>query len=231
MAKFGQNVLTSHGDSWSRQRKVVASVINERISRTVFDETVHQTKGLISELEESAADGITDSHRLFDMGKKITINVLSGAGMGARVAWNDDSTETPKPGFKQTYIQSVKALMDGIQGPLILPQWVLLNWPKSFPGSKMMRSTGSAVQEFPAHTTAMLERERERSRTSNYTGTRHNIMSQLLQASEHGEDSSVEKSGRNTLSDEEMMSNLFIFTAAGFDTTVRPQDSTYFILL
>lgn len=223
MAKFGQNVLTSNGDSWTRQRKVVASVINERISKTVFEESIEQARGMLTELEEAAVDGVVDTDRLFDMAKKITINVLSGAGMGASVSWKDDRILKPKPGFKQTYIQSVKALLDGITGPLLFPQWLLLNYPASFPGSELMRSIGIAVEEFPPHTTSMLDRERERLRTKNSAGTRNNIMAQLVQASEQGEDLVPEKTDarHKALSDEETTSNLFIFTAAGFDTTVR----------
>lgn len=224
MAKFGQNVLTSNGDSWSRQRRVVASVINERISRTVFDESVEQTNGLIKELEASAINGSIDSNSLFDMAKKITINVLSGAGMGASVAWSDEQVNRPEPGFKQTYIQSVKALLDGIKGPILFPQWMLLNYPGWLPGSQAMVSTGNAVKEFPVHTTKMLERERARIRENHSIGTKNNILSQLVQASEQGEELNGEKvvTGRKVLSDEETTSNLFIFTGAGFDTTVSP---------
>lgn len=79
MGRFGQNVLTSDGESWARQRKVVAGVINERISKTVFNESFHQTDGLLDEVLGDKKVG--ETNRIFDMMKKITINVLSGAGM------------------------------------------------------------------------------------------------------------------------------------------------------
>lgn len=52
------------------------------------------------------------------------------------------------------------------------------------------------------------------------TETRNNIMSQLLHASEQSENSASDKNSQKALSDEEMMGNLFVFTGAGFDTTV-----------
>jgi len=72
------------------------------------------------------------------------------------------------------------------------------------------------VKEFPTHTEDMMNQERQRSSTSKDGNTRNNIMSQLLQASE-------ENSGKTgkALSEEEIMGNLFIFTAAGFDTTAN----------
>lgn len=212
MQRFGNNVLSSDGDVWARQRKVVASTITERISRTVFNESILQAEGLLSEVVGNA--GKSETTKLFDMMKKITINVLSGAGMGESVEWKDDKNSSPEPGFKMTYIQAVNVVIDAVTGPIILPQWFLDNYPTFLPGSKYLRTAGYAFEEFPIHTKALLEREKEKNSLEGKT--RSNIMSQLLQASE-----SETKSGERVLSDEEMIGNLFIFTAAGFDTTAN----------
>ena len=224
MAKFGHNVLTSNGDRWSRQRKIIASVINERVSKAVFNESIRQTTGLLNEVTSTVEeDDAAETNKLFDMAKKITIHVLSGAGMGASVPWEDDANERPKQGFKQTYIQSVKSVIHNVTGPILLPQWFLSNYPRSFPGYENLKSLSYAMQEFPVHTMGMLEKERERTK-ANGSGTRSNIMSQLLQASERpiDEDAKTAKGDQTkALSDEEMMGNLFVFTAAGFDTTAN----------
>ncbi|EME43155.1 cytochrome P450 monooxygenase-like protein [Dothistroma septosporum NZE10] len=213
MARFGHNVLTSDGDSWARQRKVVASTINERISRTVFKESIEQTQGLLGEVIGNGEEG--ETAKLFDMMKKITINVLSGAGMGTSVPWSDEENARlkPKEGFRLTYMEAVKVVIDCIAGPIILPKWFLDNYPSFLPGHKLMKSLSYALDEFPSHTMDLLEQEKQR--TENSDGqTRSNIMSQLLQASEGDK-------GGKALSDDEMMGNLFIFTAAGFDTTAN----------
>ncbi len=215
MARFGQNVLTSTGESWSRQRKVVAGVINERISKTVFNESIHQTKGLLDEVLGHGKAG--ETNRLFDMMKKITINVLSGAGMGTSVDWKDNVNDEPSPGFKMTYIEAVKHVIQGVAGPIILPQWFLSNYPSFLPGYKTLKSLSYAVMEFPIHTRNMLNQERLRT-VAAHGETRSNIMSQLLHASEQGDG---EQKGVKALSEEEMLGNLFIFTAAGFDTTAN----------
>lgn len=214
MAKFGHNVLTSNGDRWARQKKVVASVINERISKAVFNESIRQTHGLIDEVHNVAAEE-AGTNKLFDMIKKITIHVLSGAGMGVSVQWSSQEMAKPRPGFKMTYIEAVKVVIEGITGPIILPQWLLSNYPSFLPGHHLMNSVSHAIREFPVHTQEMLAQERQRSKSSKEE-TRSNIMSQLLQASDSGAD------GKGSmLSDEEMMGNLFVFTAAGFDTTAN----------
>lgn len=214
MGKFGPNVLTSHGESWARQRKVVASVINERISRTVFNESIGQTSGLLDELLGEGSAG--ESNRVFDMMKKITINVLSGAGMGTSVDWKDDANERPSPGYKMTYIEAVKSVINNVGGPIILPQWFLSNYPTFLPGHQTLKSLSYAMVEFPQHTRNLLDQERQRT-VAALGETRSNIMSQLLHASDQGEDNK----GGKALSEDEMMGNLFIFTAAGFDTTAN----------
>ncbi|RYP46895.1 hypothetical protein DL769_011362 [Monosporascus sp. CRB-8-3] len=216
MGVFGHNVLTDNGDRWAKQRKIVASVINERISKTVFDESVRQTRGMISEIfAVGTQDRATSagSNKMFDMLKKVTIHVLSGAGLGASVPWRNEDAEKPRPGFKMTYIESAKAVMEAVTGPIILPPALLTHWPSWMPGAPKMKQIGVAKLEFPQHTNALLDEERRRS--SEKSASRSNIMSQMIRASE--QDPSTGKG----LSDEEMVGNLFIFTAAGFETTAN----------
>jgi len=79
MSRFGHNVLTTNGDRWARQRKIIATVINERISKAVFNESIRQTDGLLDEVFRNSApfDAAGESNKIFDMIKKITIHVLS----------------------------------------------------------------------------------------------------------------------------------------------------------
>ncbi|KAK7751220.1 hypothetical protein SLS62_006765 [Diatrype stigma] len=221
MGVFGHNILTDNGDQWARQRKIVASVITERISKSVFEESVRQTRGMIQEVLSAAPSSpqpeasSATSNNLFDMIKKITIHVLSGAGMGANVPWKNEDGEKPPPGYKMTYIESAKVVMESVTGPIILPPLLLAWWPSWFPGYKKMQQLGIAKREFPKHTELLLDEERQR--TSDKSIGRSNIMSQMIQASE--QDPGAEKAV--TLSQEEMIGNLFIFTAAGFETTAN----------
>lgn len=215
MGQFGGNVLIANDDSWANQRKVVASVINERISKTVFNESIRQTEGLLGEVYDKADGKTSDTNQLFDMMKKITIHVLSGAGMGASVEWQNNANDKPREGYKLTYIESCKAVLNGLAGPIILPIWLLENWPKFLPGHEFMQAFAPAMVEFPIHTKHLLNEERKR--TNMHGGeTKSSIMSQLLQASEKSD-----KAGNALLSEDEMIGNLFIFTAAGFDTTAN----------
>jgi len=85
-----------------------------------------QTESMLTELFPSETSRIaktaSETARLFDMMKKITIHVLSGAGMGVSASWTDDSNKKPREGYKLTYIQAVKIIIDAITGPIILPK-------------------------------------------------------------------------------------------------------------
>jgi cytochrome P450 len=214
MGKFGPNVVTENGESWAKQRKVIASVVNDRISKAVFGESIRQTDSLLAEVYDNADGQNSDTNQLFDMMKKITINVLSGAGMGASVDWRSDANDQPRKGYKMTYIETCKIVIDAIIGPIILPQWLLKNWPRFLPGHEYLTSLGQAIEEFPLHTKHLIEQERQRA-SAHGVGTKSNIMSQLLQASEGDVKAS------KALSEDEVLSNLFIFTAAGFETTAN----------
>lgn len=214
MGQFGRNIITDNDEKWAKQRKVVASVVNERISKEVFGESARQTDGLLAEVYDDADGGTSDTNQLFDMMKKITINVLSGAGMGNSVEWKSSEEDKPREGYKMTYIEACKMVMDAVVGPIILPLSLMDNWPKFLPGHGYLKSLGNAMKEFPAHTKHLIEQERQRASVHG-GGAKSNIMSQLLQASEGDA-----KAGK-ALSEEEMLGNLFIFTAAGFDTTAN----------
>lgn len=219
MSRFGHNVVSTDGDRWARQRKIVASVINERISRVVFNESIRQTDGLLKEVNETATGGVVETNKLFDMAKKVTIHVLNRAGMGTSVSWNDNQTEKPEQGFHFTYTQAVKVLIINLIDAVFLPAWLVSNYPSFLPGHNYLKDLSYAVKEFPIHTSKLVEQERQRAKTGEGRDTRNNVMSQLLQASAQSVDPYSSKKS-NTLSDEEITGNLFFFTAAGFDTTV-----------
>lgn len=89
MSRFGGNLLTADGDDWHRQRRVVAGTITERISKAVWQESVVQTESMIEEVfggtGQSSVGKKAETKRMFDYMKKITINVLSGVGMGESI--------------------------------------------------------------------------------------------------------------------------------------------------
>ncbi|KAK4565721.1 hypothetical protein LTR86_003569 [Recurvomyces mirabilis] len=120
LARFGHSLLTSNGEKWAKQRKIVAGIINERVSKAVSAESIQQTDGLLREVCSVSDDG-AETTKLFDMMKKLTMNVLSGATMRRSVPFNDTEPEKLQAGFMLTYVEAIKVLVKAVAGPMALP--------------------------------------------------------------------------------------------------------------
>ena len=213
LGQFGPNVLNTNGDKWARHRRIVTAVIDERISKTVFEESIRQAHGLLDELSSSSRGkpDSMESPRLFDMLKNITIHVLIGASMGTGVPWAEE-TQRPELDFKMTYKESLAMVVTNLVGAVMIPTSILTRWPSWLPGYQKMSIIGCAKVEIQKRSKMILDQERNRM-ASGQRSTRNNIMSKLLQASGDGSGSG------QVLSEAEMIGNLFILTAAGFETT------------
>jgi cytochrome P450 len=212
LGQFGPNVMTTNGPIWARHRRIVSSVIDERISKTVFEESIQQSLGLLDELfADSSPDFSTaETLDLFNMLKKLTIHVLMVSGMGKEVPWQDGKHDTPEPGYTMSSIESLNTVVANLVGLGIFPTAILLKWPRWLPWYRIMTKVGHAKDEVAKRTRSMLKERYEQQ--DQMARSDANIISKLVHASE-----SI-ASGQS-LSEDEMVSNLFIFTAAGFETT------------
>ncbi|EER23834.1 hypothetical protein CPC735_052040 [Coccidioides posadasii C735 delta SOWgp] len=217
MSKFGSNVLTTSGAVWARQRKIIASVINEKISGVVFDESVRQAAGFIEEFGESkpgdigsrstkanrVIDGVT--YKTFDMVKKITIHVLSRAGMGVTRPWRDDGRQIRSSAAKADHDEdsrlkfdrALQMILANLVSATLVPEQILSHWPFFLPGAREMRDLASAVRHLPRMFRDMLGQEAP------------------VTDSFHG---SSDKEPSTKIN---IIRNLFIFNAAGFDTSAN----------
>ncbi|KAI0010166.1 hypothetical protein F4779DRAFT_639665 [Xylariaceae sp. FL0662B] len=123
LGQYGPNVSTSNRDKWARHRRIVSSVIDERISKAVFDESIHQTSGLLEEafLRSGGKPGFTETSPLFDMLKKISVHVLLSPGMGIKVPRRTEEEQSPEPGYKMTHVEPLTTVVASIVGAVILP--------------------------------------------------------------------------------------------------------------
>lgn len=247
MRIFGDNLITSEGEHWSRQRRLVARNVNEKISGLVWDEAGVQTREMVGVYEEESG-GVTAE--VAEGLKGVAINVLGVAGYGVRRGWRESRGAVAlaaggeveagrvqrnnvvggeenkgkgkgkegeaNGGFKLTYIEATRLAIDHIVEASLLPTWIfLLSWMP-----EAMKRIGYAKQEFAAHTQGMLDRERERVQSGE--SERVNMLSMLVKESDSqtaGDGKGDDKSAG--LTEDEIMGNLFVFTAAGFDTTAN----------
>ena len=215
---FGPNLLTTNGETWARQRKLIAPNINEKISGLVFGESVQQARQMLSSHMEDFK-GVTDE-TMKGM-KQIAINVLGVAGLGISRPWKEEKSDRPK-GYRMTYMEATKAVVENLIEAAVFPA-KLLTLPIFAPS---WQDIGHAKNEFPLHTRTMLENEKKLQEDS--PEPRNNLMAMLVRLSDSSkanekaeEKSNLASRDSQVLSEEEILGNLFIFTSAGFDTTAN----------
>ncbi|EXJ74386.1 uncharacterized protein A1O5_02682 [Cladophialophora psammophila CBS 110553] len=215
---FGPSLITSDGENWARQRRLIAPNINEKISGLVFGESCRQAREMLASYMDDLR-GVTDD-TMRGM-KQIAINVLGTAGFGISQPWKEEKSSRPK-GYRMTYMEATKTVVESIIEAAVMPA-KLLTLPIFAPS---WQNIGHAKNEFPLHTREMLENERKLQYDS--PEPRSNLMSMLVRLSDsskpngdlHSKAGELSKSSQ-VLSEEEILGNLFIFTSAGFDTTAN----------
>ncbi|KAK1463533.1 hypothetical protein CMEL01_13602 [Colletotrichum melonis] len=247
MGFLGSNILTSNGESWSRQRRVVAPVLNERISPEVYKATARQAESFVNNILSSPSTSTpsmttataTTSTTIQGL-RTIAINVLT------KIAYGDNKpfAITPLPGdpsAPMSYVDAISLCTELLDLAAFIPIRIL-RLPFM---SNVVQTLGAALHRLPGLTVDMLDRERRRLAevsslngpsdellTTATVGKTDTIMSMLVRLSDQEKSRAVpaEKSATATtgnsnpksyLTEEEIAGNLFIFTAAGFDTTAN----------
>ncbi|KAL2880096.1 hypothetical protein SGCOL_004480 [Colletotrichum sp. CLE4] len=253
MGFLGSNILTSNGESWSRQRRIVAPVLNERISPEVYKATAKQAESLVNHIlsppsssspTNTTSTAATTSTTIQGL-RTIAINVLT------KIAYGDNKpfaiTPLPRdPSASMTYVDAISLCTELLDLAAFIPIRIL-RLPFM---SNVVQTLGAALHRLPGLTVDMLDRERQRLAeasssslggaldemvtTTATVGKTDTIMSMLVRLSDQ-EKSRIDSSEKNPpvksttsnnnpksyLTEEEIAGNLFIFTAAGFDTTAN----------
>lgn len=202
---FGPNVDTVNGEAWNRHRRITTAPFNEKNSSLVWSESLRQAAPMLNSWVRSGKDGVflTPNDTM-----KLALHVLMGAGFGQTYDYEAGLTELPK-GHEMSYAAALAYVLSDI-GLSIMT--VKLPFSLGFiPKFRKMEKVIAEFQRYMAETV-----EEERRLTSKRGGTKDNLMSVLLRAAD------VSKAGgnaRDSLTDEEIYGNLFIWNFAGHDTT------------
>ncbi|KXH51828.1 hypothetical protein CSAL01_06287 [Colletotrichum salicis] len=254
MGFLASNILTSNGESWSRQRRIVAPVLNDRISPEVYKATAKQAESLVNHIlsppSSSSSSTATNTTKTATTSstiqglRTIAINVLT------KIAYGDNKpfaiTPLPRdPSATMSYVDAISLCTELLDLAAFIPIRIL-RLPFM---SNVVQTLGAALHRLPGLTVDMLDRERQRladvsssslggssdepSMTTK-VGKTDTIMSMLVRLSDQ-EKSRADTSEKNPpaksttsnshpksyLTEEEIAGNLFISTAAGFDTTAN----------
>ncbi|OJZ90997.1 hypothetical protein ASPFODRAFT_41430 [Aspergillus luchuensis CBS 106.47] len=209
MGFFGPTLIQSNGEDWKRQRRIIAPQLNEAIMGEVWEEACRQARAMLEYLlQHPGGETLTGL-------RSIAINVLGQAGYGQNQPWSPDFVETLGQDWQDarvSYFKTIAMVTDRFVEAVLIPNSlkVMPFMPES------IRQLGRQMLKVPEYVREILGEERN-TKSSEVSKKRHNLLDMLVRYAQHG----TESSAKLFLSEAEISGNLFLFTAAGFDTTAN----------
>ncbi|EUC48136.1 hypothetical protein COCMIDRAFT_88103 [Bipolaris oryzae ATCC 44560] len=231
MGVLGANIMTAKGDSWSRHRRIVAPALNERISPHVWTEAAEQASSLADVLlssnsTPSAQESVNTLHSLH----KVALNVLVRIAYGRRQPFSLSPPQSDESSAQNRYVDAIVTVVDLLAAAAFIPRSCL-----TLPFMpQALKRLGVAMNEMPDLVKNVLDRERQANllarsnaaeATENPKSNSTTIMTTLVRISdqekEQNKTSASSKTSTTYLTEEEIAGNLFVFTAAGYETTAN----------
>jgi cytochrome P450 len=215
---YGSNISSTDGEDWQRHRKITAITFTENNNQLVWRQSLLQAKDMLKYwVEKQPIKTVNDDTKVF------TLNVLAAA-LFNKVYPFEGATEPKSSQLEdQSYLyrDSLGRILANIIPIFIFGGEGLKAWwmPKSW------KEAGEAVAVFRSYVSSLIEEER--ARLSHGTQNNQTLVASLVRACEQEKDEEKRaqriKSGgsgrKTTLTEQEIISNLFVYAFAGNDTT------------
>ncbi|KAF8605416.1 cytochrome P450 [Ceratobasidium sp. AG-I] len=197
---FGDNLLTTEGEQWKRQRRICAPAFSDRNNRLAWKTATEFTDEIMSTWSDNESTKIPDF--CHDISLPFDLCVIAKAGFGQDFKWHHD--DLPQPGRQFTFKGALFVVAPNVLLPLVLPNWA---WGLR----KQWRDYKQAYDELMAFFNEIIASRRDQSGASVQTAQKDDILSQLLEAHDSDE----------KLTTTELIGNIFIFMIAGHETTAN----------
>jgi cytochrome P450 len=214
MNLMGPSLAGSKSEAWSRQRRLIAPMLNERIMKTVWSESQQQSNDMMAHFLQK--DGGSTSGTVTGL-RTIAFNILSTIGYGMPSKWTAEDAKKQSSNDGMDYMESLLHLVDGLILLALFPPWLL----KQFWMPTALRRIGEAYYEFFRHSSKLLEKERDTLASSG--APRNNFLSSLASINDEGVDGYEKERSQNrpAFTEDEITGNMYTFTLAGYDTTAN----------
>lgn len=206
---FGPNLDTVEGEMWQRHRRITTPPFNERNSALVWREQIAQARDMLQLwMSGSSAGGIatTDSDTM-----TLALHVLTAAGFGKSYSFAG-RLATLAEGYSMTYKDALKLILKNMLIAIVISSAKL---PARMLPWKILY-VSEAIANSRSYMTEMVGEERLS--MADGEGDKDNLMSVLVRAAEL---SKADEKARNSLTDDEIFGNLFIYNLAGHETTAN----------
>jgi cytochrome P450 len=213
---YGKNLSTTEDEEWQRHRKVTGMTFTEQSNELVWRESLTQSKAMLAYwMEHQPVRTIAEDTKVF------TLNVLAAALFNKRYPFEGATEQNKAASIKNDdsykYRESLSKILPNIIPIFVFGAKGLEAWwtPHSW------KVAAEAVSTFRSYIMGLINEERD----LNARGIHNNqhLVAALVRACEVDnppEDAQPALMRRKaTLSEQEIISNLFVYAFAGNDTT------------
>lgn len=232
---YGDNVVTSEGQQWKHHRKITSPPFSEKNNHLVWSETLEQCQSMANGWFDgnTGKAGSKTIYTVAEDAMRLSLYVISRAGFGVHLQWpgteeghanghvksneEDDASSSDIPqGHTMGYTDALGSLLHNLLWVLILSPFILKHLP--FQRTKRIHMAfiewGKYMNEiFQQKKAAVLKGEE---------GDSLDLMVALVKGAGITKQSSLEgKSPVQTLTDQEILGNAFVFILAGHETAAN----------
>lgn len=217
---YGRNVINADGDVWRFHRRVTGPAFSERIHGLVWSEAAKQASLMFKQWQHSSDSSVVFAPALGTDALKLAMNVITTTAYGTKVGWT--RSEDPPCAIETdlSYRDSLEELTAHLFPLFLTPHWLLRLAPRNSPSGRAWQ----AYTAYGGYMRAMIQRQRDA--ILNGEPIEENLLTALITAQQEVDPKAP--GGPRTMSDAEVMGNLFIFLFAGHETTAN---TTHYALL
>jgi len=250
---YGNNVVTSEGQLWRHHRKIVSPPFTEKNNHLVWNETLDQTRAMVS----SWLDGGPTIYTVADDAMRLSLHVISRAGFGVHLQWpgqekahenghaegeNGTSSAAIPEGHEMSYTDALGSILHNILTLLITPRFLLseqdpLSPLRTFTDCsenlpfKATKETYTSFIEWGKYMEEMFQ-SKKAAVLAGEEGDQMDLMVALLKGAGITKENAEkgDKGSLQSLTDEEILGNAFVFILAGHETTANSIHFTLVLL-
>ncbi|KAI1612465.1 cytochrome P450 [Exophiala viscosa] len=226
---YGRNVVTTEGAAWRQHRKATSPPFTEKNNHLVWAESIELANAMLSSWLGPDGKGNQTVDRVMDDTMRLSLYVISSAGFGRKLQWPSadakadvdeayldkskiqNQRDDRDAGHSMSYTYAIHCLLDNILLQFLLPRWLVKRVPlKTFTkATEAYSEWGNYMKEAVAAKKQSLEEGAD-------SNDQMDIITQLVK-----NQLNTETSKDATLTDSEILGNMFVLILAGHETAAN----------